>query len=61
MGMPLDVFTIQAYEALVSGNDQIIVDNPNFPMDKFNAVVDTRRELFDLLSERIRGAMGARK
>jgi len=61
MGMPLDVFTTQAYEALISGDDQIIVDNPNFPMDKFNTVVDTRRELFDLLSERIRQAMAAPK
>lgn len=55
MGMPLDEFTQIAYDGLVSGSDQIIVDNPNMSMETFNGIVDNRREAFNALCKLIRG------
>jgi hypothetical protein len=55
MGMPLNVFTAVAWNGLVSGSDQIIVDNPNMSMETFNGIVDKRREAFNALSALVRG------
>ncbi|TVY27324.1 putative oxidoreductase [Lachnellula hyalina] len=55
MGMPLEEFTQIAYDGLVSGSDQIIVDNPNMSMETFNGIVDNRRGAFAALCKLIRG------
>lgn len=55
MGMPLDAFTEVAWKGLISGSDQIIVDNPNIPMETFNSIVDNRRNIFSGLTKMLRG------
>jgi len=56
MGMPLDLFVTTAWNGLVSGSDQIIVDNPNMSMETFNGIVDKRREAFNALAALVRGS-----
>ena len=48
LGMPLDQFTNQAYDGLISGSDQIVIGGigPNF-----QEIVDKRRGAFDLLTK----------
>lgn len=60
VGMPLDAFTEEAFKALSSGNDQIIIGNLGpgagiIPREEFNALVDKRRSTFTSLAKLMRG------
>jgi hypothetical protein len=49
MGMPVDEFVEKAWSQLAAGSDQVIV-GPVLQEDKYMAVVEGRRELFESLS-----------
>lgn len=53
LGMPLDVFTEQAYKGLVAGHDQIIIGSIG-PTETFNDIVDKRRAAFESLAKMMR-------
>ena len=60
IGIPLDVFTEEAFKELSSGNDQIIIGNIGpgagiIPREEFNALVDKRRSTFTSLATLMRG------
>lgn len=60
MGMPLDVFSEQAFQGLISGSDQIIIGNIGpgagiVPKEEFDTLVDKRRSIFTALAKRMRG------
>ena len=60
VGMPLDAFTEEAFKALSSGNDQIIIGNIGpgvgiIPREEFNALVDKQRSTFTALAKLMRG------
>ena len=54
LGMPLDIFTEEAYKGLVSGGDQVIIGSIG-PADTFNEIVDKRRTAFENLAKMMRG------
>jgi hypothetical protein len=54
LGMPLGVFTDEAYKGLASGSDQIIIGSVG-PADTFNEIVDKRRIAFQNLAKMTRG------
>lgn len=54
LGMPLDVFTEEAYKGLVSGNDQIVIGSVG-PADTFNEIIDKRRAAFTSLAKILKG------
>lgn len=47
IGMPLDEFTTEAYDELMSGKDQIIVGSPFMPQERFREIVRDRRAAFE--------------
>jgi hypothetical protein len=58
LGMPLDVFTDQAYAGLISGKDQVVIGTvgPSIPSnpiteEKLNEIIDKRRWAFDTLCD----------
>lgn len=53
LGMPLDTFTEQAYQALAEGKDEIIIGSIG-PADTFNRIVDDRRTAFENLAKIMR-------
>jgi hypothetical protein len=53
-GMPLDLFTEEAYKGLVTGHDQIIIGSVG-PAQTFNEIIDKRRAAFESLSKMMRG------
>ena len=54
LGMPVDAFTDEAYKALASGSDQVVIGSIG-PADTFNEIVDKRRTAFENLSKMMRG------
>ena len=54
IGMPLATFTDEAYKALASGKDQIVIGSIG-PADTFNEIVDKRRLAFENLSKMMGG------
>lgn len=54
LGMPLDVFTEQAYKGLAEGKDQIVIGSIG-PSETFNDIIDKRRTAFANLSKMMRG------
>ena len=54
LGMPVDVFTDEAYKGLASGSDQIIIGAIG-PTDTFNEIIDKRRTAFENLAMMMRG------
>jgi len=62
IGMPLDVFTDQAYEGLAAGKEHVVIGRvgppiPSNPItvEKFNEIIDKRKFAFDTLSNYILG------
>ena len=60
LGMPLDVFTEEAFKGVCSGNDQIIIGNLGpgagiIPSAEFDALVNKRRSTFTSLAKLMRG------
>ena len=60
MGMPLQVFTEEAFKGLSSGSDEIIIGNLGpgsgiVPKEEFHAFVGKRRSIFTLLAKTMRG------
>lgn len=52
-GMPIDAFTEEAYQGILSGKDQIVIGSIG-PADTFNEIIDKRRTAFENLSQLIR-------
>lgn len=60
MGMPLGVFTEEAFRGLSSGSDQISIGTLGpgagiIPSEEFDALVDKRRSTFTALARLMRG------
>ncbi|KAF7114440.1 hypothetical protein CNMCM5793_008744 [Aspergillus hiratsukae] len=53
LGMPLDTFTELAFKGLVAGQDQIVIGSIG-PAERFNALMDQRRQAFEDLAKMIR-------
>jgi len=49
-GMPLDLFTEEAYKGLVAGHNQIVIGSIG-PAQAFNEIIDKRRAEFESLSK----------
>ncbi|RHZ54706.1 hypothetical protein CDV55_102556 [Aspergillus turcosus] len=52
-GMPVDTFTELAFEGLVAGQDQIVIGSIG-PAERFNAIIDQRRQAFEDLAKMMR-------
>ncbi len=57
LGMPLDMFTDEAYKGLASGRDQIVIGAIG-PADTFNEIIDKRRIAFENLAKMMRARAG---
>jgi hypothetical protein len=54
LGMPLDIFTEEAYKGLAAGHDQIVIGSIG-PAETFNEIIDKRRSAFTSLAKMMRG------
>ena len=55
LGMPIGPFTDQAYQALASGKDQIVIGTiAGVPVEQFNDMIDKRRTAFEGLAQILR-------
>jgi hypothetical protein len=52
-GMPLGTFTDLAFKGLVAGQDQIVIGSIG-PAERFNAIIDQRRQAFEDLAKVMR-------
>lgn len=53
MGMPVKEFVNLAYDELVKGEEEIVLGAVG-SKEKFDGLMETRRELFDAMTARIR-------
>jgi hypothetical protein len=53
LGMPLDIFTEEAYKGLVAGQDQIVIGSIG-SAETFNEIIDKRRSAFTTLAKIMR-------
>ena len=51
IGMPLDEFTTEAYNELMSGKDQINIGTPFMASERFHAIIADRREAFENMAQ----------